>query len=718
MFKLPKVLPVIALTVISVLGFSSAASAVPTLQITNGATTVTSIAAGDVFDAATSADIPGVGVSSHTVALDWSSQSLQLNSTSSIVHPEGWSLEYSTDGSTWSNTAPGNLSTIVSVRSVGDINATGTNAFQTGATTSLMASQTNFQGSSGGDGYDLTFAGDKVFNVFHHNASQIQLDCHIKSTGASCYSPSVTNFPGYATSNTSSAYYDAASFNLFVMSKKISTNEPGLACINVTGATPVPCSTPFYALDVSLPAPATVEALRAGARSGDLVYLINSSNNNLLCFNVATATACSDYPKTLPGTITATSIVSRISALGTKIWYNTTTAFGCWDTVTSANCGGVAPQTIAAADQYPPFPARAADGTLLGFCTYLNRICVDSSNAVFAMPSGLLSFVSGTTLPLWNYYGAGQWAEAGNKLYLNKGPFETASNNVYCHDFATDAACAGFSGMNLGTRIYSILADPSNSNCIWTNGDAGNITTFNATTGLAGCASSIPVVEIPYSVIIPRMSCEEAGRVTAWKNIAFNTPVGISSSDLRVTIYDSAGSPISGWVDQTPTSAGVLDLTGLTTAQTGTRPTIRISAGSVLPTLLDDITSVAQFEAAPPELCIELKAVANCPDFIPANGDTSVPNGLLRSVSITTPTSGSVVSSHTQTTLTGTNTGTVCLPTIALLITPTVGNSLTSTSLANTGAKVVPQSLLAAFAILAGLSLVGFSILRRNRVLG
>jgi hypothetical protein len=675
---LKKALASLALAAIGTIVFASAASAAPALSLTLNGNNVTTMASGDEINVATGAPIPIQGTSSQAIGLSWSGQSLQLKDLASITQPEGWELQYSTDGSTWSTTAPSDLTTVVAVRSVGNITSKGGNTFQTSTTSTLVATQSNFQGSSGGDGYDLTFAGDRVFNIFHHNASQIQLDCHIKSTGASCFG-AVKNFPGYATSNTSSSYWDAASSKLYAMSKKTATNEFGLACIDfANNMNPVMCSTPFYVLDDGV---ATTNAFEAGARSGDIAWFVDSSDYNLLCFNVATATACPDNQTQLPGTISA-STNSRVSVSGTKVWYTTYNKFGCYDTVTNANCGGNDPITITPNKQYPPFPIRNSSGVLQGFCLYLTQDCLDTTNTPFNMPSGLNSFVSTTTLPVWNYDGAGQWAENDNKLYLNKGPFATASNNVYCYDFDTDASCAGFNGANLGTRIYAIHKDPSIANCMWTNGDAGQITTFNATTGVPGCSLAYPMVEMPYNAIVPRMACDEAGRVLQWDKINFTIPSSIPTGDIRVTVLDTAGAPVTGWVDRTITSDGVLDMSSLSVSQTGTRPTIQVSAGTIDGTLLDDITAVVKFHATAPELCLTLKAAQVCPNVTPAQNDTSVPNGLIQATAVTTPVTGSAVGSQTRKTINGTNTGNLCASSIALLQTPNSG------SLANTGGDV------------------------------
>jgi hypothetical protein len=713
--RIEKTLLFLAMASIGTLGFALAASAASTLEVTLNGSSVTTMQAGDEIDVSTGSQIPIDGASSHTLGLSWSGQSLQLEDLSSITQPQGWVLEYSIDGTTWSRTPPSDPKTIVAVRSLGDLSSNdGNTLFQGSTTGTLIATQTSFQGSSGGDGYDLTFAGDRVFNVFHHNATQIQLDCHVKSTGASCFGV-VKNFPGYATSNTSSTFWHAGTSKLYVMSKRISDNTFGFACIDFASTNnPVLCSTPFYSLDDGV---ATTNSLHGASRSGDIVYLLDSSDYNLLCLNIATATPCADNQTTLPGTSNA-SDYGRITADGSKIYYNTYDRFGCWDTVTNANCGGTNPQTIAANHQHPPFPVRDSSGTLLGYCTYRTALCVTDTNTLFTMPSGLLSFVTGTTLPDWNYFGAGQWAEADNRLYLNKGPSTTATANVYCHDFDTNAACAGFAGTNVGTRIYTIHKDPSIPNCMWTNGDAGQITTFNGTTGVSGCSTSYPIVEMPLNAAATRMSCDGVGRVLSWDNITFTIPAGISSSAVRVTVLDTSGSPITGWTDLSITSGGVLDISSLSVSQSGTSPTIQVQAGSVDGALLDDITGVVKFESSAPELCLVLKAAQVCPSVTPDPTDTSVPNGLIQSIAVTTPSAGNSVGSEFNATIAGTNTGSLCAPTIALMsITRQSASVPTSASpsllLATTGANPIVGAVI--FGSAATLAISGSLLLWKRR---
>jgi len=684
-----------AIALVSVLVFGNTAQAATTLSVTVGGTqtTATAIAAGDTLDVTDTAPIPGVGVTDAEISSLWSSQSLQLKPSSSVTYPEGWALEYTTDGTNWSTTAPSPLSRAVGVRTKGNLESTGPNAFKTHPSSNLLQSQRAITGATGGDGYDVTFAQDRVYNQFHHNLS-VNVQCHLQSNGNSCTGIDIS---GYQTPNGASSFYDPASKKLYAVAMQSISRSFGFVCIDLTAIdSPTQCSTPFVRLYTG---PNTGSAQADGYRefignssedASGHVWTFNGANYSLMCLDLSSGAACaSDNGKLLPntgklaiGTVAPQGLANsgRVSAIDGKVYYVTDSKFGCYDPASHALCtvGGV---TVATADQYPPFPIRNSAGTVLGACLYVTSLCINSSEAAIAMPANLQAFISSHTIPAWNTYNAGQWAELGNKLYLNKGPSGTATSDVYCYDFSTAASCSGFNGANVGTQIYAIAVDPNVSNCLWTNGNAGLITTFNATTGLVGCTVGSPVAQMPYSAVTPRMSCSETGRVTRWASIHFTMPSGITRTTLRVTVLDAtSGTPtaISGFTDVTVDTNDTLDLTGLNSAGSTAvkRATIQITAGAVSGALLQSVTADVAYEAESPQLCLTLLAKANCAGFTPASGDLSVPDGLIRVASIMTPTTGAAITESHDQTVTGTNAGNLCAaslpnsPTVPPVTTP------------------------------------------------
>ena len=687
-----------------------AMAATTTLEVTKEGATVTAIQSGDVINVTSTSPIDATGVISQMLASVWSKQSLQLTDTSSIVLPEGWTLQYTTDSETWSSDVPADLTTVTGLRAVGDVTTKGKNLFETTATGQIVVTQSNFQGSSGGDGYDLTFGGERVFNIFHHD-SQLRVDCHIKSTGASCYG-GATVFPGYQTGNASSSYWEAKSSTLWAVARRVSDAQGGLVCVDYSDAAhPKLCATSFVALGTVT----SSQALSTSTRVGKNVYIVNESTWKLMCADITTGVACENNGFQLPSTGAAPDLASygRVSNAGDgRVYWSTYNKMGCYNPATNELCGTELTVSAVAA-QYPLFPIRDAAGALLGMCMYHTKQCINGAGeAVDVIPAALSTWMSSNSLPQWNTFNAGAWAEQNNRIYLNDGPSGTASRDVYCFNYTTGAECADFSGRSVGTEIYAIIADPSIPNCMWTNGNAGQITTFNGRTGLPGCSLDYPIVEMPYAAVTPRLACNESGRVLTWDKITFGIPEGLTAAQLNVTILDESGSPIEGWIDRKPNSSGVLDMSGLSIETSGTKPTIQVNAGTVEESLLALLTVNAKFEAEDPQLCFNLTVVPTCPEFTPVGGDLSVPDGLIQTAAISTTSAGKTVAAgEANASLTGTNTETLCTASIAKVALPTLDD--TEEELADTGA----DSGVVALAVLALMMLVAGSVLvtRANR---
>ena len=672
------------------------------LSVEKNGATVTAIQSGDTIDVTASGSIDAAGSISKILASVWSKESLALTNLESVILPEGWTLEFTTDSETWDATVPTDLTTVTGIRAVGEVLSNGKNTFETTATSQVVATQANFQGASGGDGFSVTFGGDRVYNVFHHD-SKLRIDCHIKGTGASCYGD-VSTFEGYKTGRYSEAYWDSARQSLWVQTYQVSSAKSGMTCVNYSDkANPVLCETEFVPLQTSR----GMYDIETSTKIGSKVYVINQDNWNLLCFDIKTAAACPNSGFQLPNNGEAENDYywGRVSSPGDgKVYWTTWNKMGCYNPATNDLCG-TAINISSESAQFPMFPVRNAAGVLQGMCLFHTKQCINSSGAsVSVLPTSLSSWMSDHAIPEWNNSNAGLYAEQNNKLYLPVGPSESAGDDVYCFDFTTSAACAGFSGVGVGAEIYAIVSDPALPNCLWTNGNKGQITTFNGVTGLAGCALDYPVIEMPYDAVAPRMACSEDNRVLSWDSIAFNLPEGLTASQLKVTILDSDGFPIEGWTDVVPNAQGVINMKSVSVDTTGTKPTIRVNAGSVAEALLAQVSADVKFKAEDPQLCFKLAVAPNCPDFTPASGDLSVPDGLIQSAAISTNADGKTISAgDREATLTGTSTDGVCPATIAKMLLPKVE----PTELANTGADTGVITLV----VLALMMLVGGSVL-------
>ena len=658
---------------------AQALAATTTTLYTPGTTTTPSImAAEDLIDVTASApndfDVSAQvsrDVTRASLGLNWTTESLQLKTATSITTPEGWAVEYTTNGTTWSTTKPSDYSKIRGVRANSSYTKTGANEFQSTTTATLLATAADFSSGGGGDGFNLTFVDDRIYSVYHHEAS-IKLNCYLKATGASCPNGSKT-FGGYQTPNSSHAWVNADGDKLFVPSYVSAATDTGITCIDISNpADPRLCSgatgtafSPFIRLGDSN------DKQNAGgaAQVGERLFIPNPFSWKLSCFDMATGLECAGNGYVSGGVaISATvnrtagpyTVYGRASNVGGKVFWSSDTHLGCYDPATAGFCGDNAPVLIGAStntvpnqysggnpNQFPMFAVYSTQAVLLGACYFASQQCFDTSGAVTTtiLPAALKTWMNTHPLPNWVASDSGQLGEYNNKIYFPVGPSNSATNDVYCFDFTTGAACSGFGsgGTKTGVagQIYSIQADPDplQPNCMWVNSHSGDITTFNANTGASGCASSQATVKLGYKQLFPRMACAESSRVSAWGVISFNSP-GVSASVLRVTVKDSAGASISGYTDRQLANIdandvnGTLDLSALTIATSGTKPTILVTADlNTAGTLLSQLTAKVNYRSSDPQVCVVLLAKIQCATaYTSPTGPTSVGTGTVTTV--------------------------------------------------------------------------------------
>jgi hypothetical protein len=692
--KIKHLMSAVAFAATIALVFPAQALATATSTITindqNAVTVPTNIYGGNKYDLTTGGTVEANGEASHSVTSLWSSQSLELDSTNTVVKPEGWNVEYTADGGTsWSSVAP-TRTTINGVRTSGDVNRVGSDKYKSTAHPVAVSSSSSFSSNGGGDGFDVIFAGNRIFNIYHHNTGAVVLPCHIKTTGANCYTGATPSFSGYSTNNASAGFYDGNSDSIFAYAMRDSDRHVGFLKIDVSNTNAIAGTTPVF-IDLNGAAVGTSTSsyqfeMNNAHRSGDYIWSIDNNADQLLCMQISTSAACPDVVsgqntyavnKAPIGTVGTnpgvTQGAGRVTALGAKVIYTTATKIGCFDATTGLACVGGAgtnashelPLAGAPRSNFSAVPVWNTSGVLLGYCHYEAQTCITDAGLSVAMPTGFATWAAAHPLPVWNTQeNAGEWAVQGRKLYF---PVRMVGNNdnttnVACWDSATDALCSGFSGVGVGNQIYAVAPDPQNANCVWTNGNTGQITSFNATTGIAGCSSSTSLVEMTYQTLAPRFGCVESKRVYTWVSAQFTGTTAVQIGDLKITMLDSNSTAIAGWIDRTVDGTGLLALTGLTTAQTGMRPTMQITSADSndTPSQLEEIFGAITFTAETPQLCFVLKAVTKCVGVTLAGNDHSVPDGIVEVTTSTTPLGLSAVTSRAQSVTPGTTTTGLC----------------------------------------------------------
>jgi hypothetical protein len=600
---------------------------------------------GDTFTVRTTAPIVTTGANLVTMEQDYSSYApvghVTVNGVvvPDVTAPESYTLFYKVNG-TWSSTVPTWNSGTSSFPGLTAIKSTGTTTISSYANgiehvtqnvnaTPLAAG--GFTGSSGGDGWDVFFgtgpAANKVFNIYHHSSGSFGIDCHNKSDGTACWTfagnvHALNETGSYYTPAHATGFYVAATDSVWAF---IGTGSAlGMKCIrNVSTANPSDCTIPFVSLETT----ASSVYTQAGdsVRVGDNVYARGTaSGENMLCFNLTSAAPCASQPFDIGSPTTSGGNANfndnRLIVVGTTVFFNTKTYLGCFDTATNARCStfnsGADLNTNASGALFYTTPTNSSTPNQV--CAYSTLVNTSGSTGCYTLTG------TAGTAPAMSYYtsaitdGWGAMANIGKRLYY----FHT--DTVVCFDFATNTNCSGFTGAAMGSYAYTIIPDPVHPACIWSNSNAGTIKTFSATTGASPCSVNVGIFGA--ANILPKLSCNESGRLLGWDNLRLSAPNGVSLSDARISILNSTGGAIPGWSDVslTDTSTGTLDLSSLTVLQTGNQPEFDayfIGYPAVTGTAIS-----FTYSAGAPQLCVNVSVVMSCPT---GSGTNPSPNSLV-----------------------------------------------------------------------------------------
>jgi hypothetical protein len=243
-----------------------------------------SVVVGDGMTTRTSAPINAVGQSDQRIVTSWDPTQSAVD-TNSIVTPEGWSKQFTDDGSTWSDTAPADITTIRGVRTEGAVNsdglAGGSQVSTAPGTGSVLEGAGAFQGSGGGDGYDAFATSKYVLNVWHHNNQTFTMDCHLKTTGDQCGQP--YSIWGYPTSMGSSG--DVVGDKVYSVVGNYYSSTYGVLCTDISA---LPFSSCGYTALLPTESP-DWSALGTQTLGGTKLYSALNTGE-LMCFDTSTST--------------------------------------------------------------------------------------------------------------------------------------------------------------------------------------------------------------------------------------------------------------------------------------------------------------------------------------------------------------------------------------------------------------------------------------------
>ncbi len=583
---LTTVLSALVATALLSLGFAGVSSAAPGGGLSLSDST-TSPAPGSKVTLVAELAVPGTGTFSNEIVQQIDPSKIVLTSAEDITAPEGWTVSYSSDGSTFTTVAP---TTVTGWRAVRAVKAAGSGEVSSGspvargdatAPTGGVASIPRF--STLGDGYDVIL--DKfghVFNMWHHdgNGGGPALDCHLR-TGERC-GDGWPYFTGFSSLYFSTGFVDDVNGHLWFPTD----NGPdlGFACIDIADvATPGVCSggnaRGFVRLDQKIHW--GYNMIGRSARLGDKVFAQSPYGGKLLCLDMAsgggTGAPCDGEPYAVSGLGTFHLPDLALGVQGGKVYIGSDTQATCFDPGTNSLCAGAWPVSISSPSTFVyAHPDRSGAVVAVCFLSHQGPTtgCFSPTGAPVAQNPGLTSMLSIDGYGYPSIYPKNP-VTIGSKVLTTEGGWGYGGSRARCFDVATSAVCAGWP--QVVPNNYTLSADPYDDNCVWTNGDDGVIRSYTISPARPGCdPTATQVVALPRTVAA--VTCgsatlESAGYISA----TMSTPAVADYSTASATVLDTNGDPISGWSDIAVTGDRRIDLSSLTTSATGPRPSVRVT---------------------------------------------------------------------------------------------------------------------------------------------
>ena len=419
----------------------------------------------------------------------------------------------------------------------------------------------NYAGTGGGDGWDVSLSTTQVFNVFHHSGS-LTMACHEQSDASECYpARTITDgATGFATSSHSGTYFDVNTGKLWVYATRTDATA-GVVCVDTTiAATETNPFCGFTPLSGVGEGGITSVPMRVGNR----LYAFNYVNatptgaqDKMLCFDVGAVAACAGQPFTVDIGAGAVSVgtfpVPVTGLIGDQMIIPISTGgtdlLACFDHGSQGNCAGF-PVPGSVGDGGQPFEKLDASGNLIGFCISVTGIpCYDLGGASSATPAGITSVITNTTG--WN----GRTFVIGSRVYLANGN----GDEIQCFDYSTGASCANFPHPTTGSSfIYTVNPDFQRPTCVWVNADGGQsqIQNFDAFSG--GPCGSGGIRVLSSQLVVPQDVCQP----TAYRLFEVLEPDRSAYSDGTIGFASFNGDP-TGIPDQPIDANGAVDLTGI-----------------------------------------------------------------------------------------------------------------------------------------------------------
>lgn len=632
---------------------------------------------GDTVTVTAGVPVASPGTVSQSITQTFDPSRVRLTGSTGIIAPTGWTLTYSSDGTTFGS-APNNAAgwaAIRAVRATGSIASGGdANGLQiaSGSATGNPPVSQAFSSGGGGDGWDVAFdERGNVYNTFHHDGAWWSgfktpgVHCHTR-TGAVCgpgwpFSlripdgttgpDGITGQPWYHTNDQAMQWVDTVNNRIWIpttLNDGTAASGNGFVCVDASDLATGPtwCGGGIRNAFVKL-ANSSVFCNRdctlGLAAANNLLFAWDGPTGKLLCLDpFASRTGnlpgapCTGQPYTISG-ISAANYSNGYSLMAAQglIWG---TAEGssvaratCFDPVALTACAGWSVGSVALSGTFPntsfDIPTSTGAPGSVCFTKYAAvRACFAVNGTSTSELTGsytgsaLMAYLSTrlTTTIVPKYA-----VTTGTRIYWADGAWP-GGGKIYCWDMSLisvdGAPCPSWP---VNVSAYTATIDAQNPNCIWTNTDSGAITTIDAVTGGSTCTTPPPVAEFSAPLVVPRLACTASDSIQEWRTLKLTAPLATTYSTAKLTVLTSAGVAIPGWSNITiPANTRMVDLSTLAIATSGLSPRFRVSLADKTSTDAISVEVTAVGEA--PQLCVPLQTVATCPTA-PARIAGSVP---------------------------------------------------------------------------------------------
>ena len=583
---------------------------------------------------------------------------VHLTSPSQIKAPEGWKVQYSTDGVSYTDippSTPEGWGLVQYVRARGSLTSggivNGKQAVTTTKTVQAPSSITNFEMKSGGDGWDAAFAPwGQVFNWNHHGIydDEASLECHQIGSGAYCPTPTAWDWRTSAsTPNKADIWFNPATNKIWGFGEGKWPEQTIFAhCVAVT-PTSMSVTNECGRVRLLSSAPGDFLSREVGfAEVGGKIFTM-TAQGQLVCFDTNAANGvgapCPGQPYLSAGPVRNRSSLVRIGS--EIVGVNGTGAF-CFDPKTSAPCSWWS--TVTPLAWHIEFPSweRSNNTPVFGWqqpdaSGAIDIACfmVPGNNTGVTLPNQTHCFrKTGQEVTLTSastFAGLVDEGTYGNLMYLNspqvigtklfmalsawgKVVYAKQPSTILCFDMATSSRCSqpwvgpGPLAANDGSGSawsYTVKQNPYQPDCLYVVSDSRAITEISATTGTIGCPKTQEST-FTFTGLNSRLGCTSGA--SSWSSFALSTPAietGGAVKSASISVLNSSGARIPGWQNVQVPNNGIVGLSQLPTSLTGENPTFEVNLIGGATSATASLTSLGNS----PQLCISPTVSYVCP---------------------------------------------------------------------------------------------------------